>query len=857
MAASNDILCFTCCTCGAQKNSLNKYLQHLYIMHEHTVGFLQMCNIDGCPAKYPSVKSLRQHMRRKHSFFYNAAQINESKNINCETILPVEQNLFTFDNTIEEFDNITDRNNQATRYFHSNLDCTSMSPLDNLLSNIQQHFAMFIVSIAERHSIPSVVQINVANEVQSLLTYFNNCFSNLIKQQLGNKFIYSSDFNELLNCDLLLDTVLSKVNSSKKIISFSKSHLGLILPVEIKLHSIIDNLYQDNLTASKSETFQYIPILPLLKKLVENEFIWNSIKRKLEKDESNNTNLLCSYSDGLTFKKHDVFKDDKYALRIHLYCDEFEVCNPIGAHRTVHKLSAFYFFLGNIEEQHISQLQNINLCILVKEKFIKKYKTYKQVLRPLIQDLLTLQNEGILATVDGKQIRLFGGIATISADNLSAHALAGFRRVFNSGRFCRQCMTSYADKNRVMTECDTRIRTDEMHHYHLAAISGQGLISSSMYGVEKRCPLLDLSYFNVTQSFPPDIMHDVLEGIIPQLISLILIKFKEQHLITVEQINTELNIFEIGRNDKKNKPVPFVARNGTSINFVGSASQKFCMFRLLPFIIGNRIPTSNMYWLLYLQLRDIADYIFAPKISKTVLSYLQFLVEHFLQNFIELFPNNLTPKFHFMLHYARLINEYGPLRYLWCMRFEAKHLYFKKLASVIRNFKNISYSLAKRHQLRQCWEMTSSDFFKENYKSSNLCSITFDSLSTCIQEKLMSFFVNDVFDKKETLWKCNAININGIQFHLHDTFILSLLHTEEIPLFFKIFHIIQFRQLWVFCGKLLVCDKYNAHMHAFRVKEDETLSICLPNEVCDYQLLDTYILQDGYTYITLRNLCFK
>ena len=187
-------------------------------------------------------------------------------------------------------------------------------------------------------------------------------------------------------------------------------------------------------------------------------------------------------------------------------------------------------------------------------------------------------------------------------------------------------------------------------------------------------------------------MHDMLEGTVPQLVSLILLKFNAQNVITVEQVNTELDIFENGRNDRKNKPVPFVIRSGVPINFVGSASQKFCLFRLLPFMIGNRIPISNVYWLLYLQLQDIADYVFAPKISKTVLIYLQFLIEQFLQNFIELSPNNLTPKFHFMLHYARLINENGPLRYLWCMRFEAKHLYFKKLASIFQNLSHYSIS---------------------------------------------------------------------------------------------------------------------------------------------------------------------
>ena len=39
------------------------------------------------------------------------------------------------------------------------------------------------------------------------------------------------------------------------------------------------------------------------------------------------------------------------------------------------------------------------------------------------------------------------------------------------------------------------------------------------------------------------------------------------------------------------------------------------------------------------------------------------------------------------------------------MRFEAKHGRLKKLASCIGNFTNIAWSLADRHQLRQCYEM--------------------------------------------------------------------------------------------------------------------------------------------------------
>ena len=47
--------------------------------------------------------------------------------------------------------------------------------------------------------------------------------------------------------------------------------------------------------------------------------------------------------------------------------------------------------------------------------------------------------------------------------------------------------------------------------------------------------------------------------------------------------------------------------------------------------------------------------------------------------------------------------RYGPLINHWTTRFEAKHKYFKHLASIMGNFTNICFSLALRHQLHQCY----------------------------------------------------------------------------------------------------------------------------------------------------------
>ena len=47
------------------------------------------------------------------------------------------------------------------------------------------------------------------------------------------------------------------------------------------------------------------------------------------------------------------------------------------------------------------------------------------------------------------------------------------------------------------------------------------------------------------------------------------------------------------------------------------------------------------------------------------------------------------------------IHRLGPLTASWCMCMEAKNSYFKQIARM-GNFKNIAYSVAKRHQRLLC-----------------------------------------------------------------------------------------------------------------------------------------------------------
>ncbi|EZA46913.1 hypothetical protein X777_00712, partial [Ooceraea biroi] len=72
----------------------------------------------------------------------------------------------------------------------------------------------------------------------------------------------------------------------------------------------------------------------------------------------------------------------------------------------------------------------------------------------------------------------------------------------------------------------------------------------------------------------------------------------------------------------------------------------------------------------------------------------------------------LTPKFHFMVHYWRIIHNYGPLRNFWCMRFEGKHATGLQTARNSASRINLTQTIAIDHQLRLTYRLSSDEIFK-------------------------------------------------------------------------------------------------------------------------------------------------
>ena len=266
-------------------------------------------------------------------------------------------------------------------------------------------------------------------------------------------------------------------------------------------------------------SYQYISVIDTLKSILKNDDIWDEVNRV------NHANYMTDFADGDYFQDHPIIKGSNTYLRIHLYTDEFEVVNPLGSKRTIHKLAAFYFIISNIRPKYRSKLKHIYLSILCKYSLIKKY-TYNKILEPLIKEFNILKNEGFTITKDGKPYTIKAILCTVSSDNLSAHSIGGFSGSFSSGRIYRHCMALYSDIKIKFKESDYVLRNFKTHIDQVNAITCNQSLPISTYGVNSASPFLDLQYFDVTTCLPPDPMHDILEGIIPIILKILIVKFK-------------------------------------------------------------------------------------------------------------------------------------------------------------------------------------------------------------------------------------------------------------------------------------------------------------------------------------------
>ncbi|XP_058262776.1 uncharacterized protein LOC131363855 [Hemibagrus wyckioides] len=382
-------------------------------------------------------------------------------------------------------------------------------------------------------------------------------------------------------------------------------------------------------------------------------------------------------------------------------------------------------------QQNTSSLHTIQLALLCKSNVVKKHG-YSKILHHLIEDLKCLEQQGVYVEQLGSCVR--GSVLHALADNLGAHSLVDFQESFRVNFPCRFCLaTREGIKVKEVRSGFFEMRTKEKHQQHVQDVQQDSTLTVQ-YGVKSSCPLSDsLRHFHAIGGFPPDLLHDLLEGIVPVQMALCLQDLIGKHYFSLESLSGAIKQFPYKFSDRPDQPQPIQQLFATKKTIGGNGHENWALLRLLPLLIGHNVGENEHTWEVLMLLKDVVELSMSVQFTDDTVEFLNCKISEHRALLQKVFPNFvLRPKHHYIEHYPQLIRMYGPLRNLWTMRFEGKHKFFKRVIRHAQNFKNVPLMLDKKHQMTMAYHMDGSSIFKPGIQMDRVSS----SLVTAFPENI-------------------------------------------------------------------------------------------------------------------------
>ena len=405
----------------------------------------------------------------------------------------------------------------------------------------------------------------------------------------------------------------------------------------------------------------------------------------------------------------------------------------MGAAKGTYKVVQVFFTLVNFPKHQRSQVDRLQLGMVFKEKLLKKY-SYDVIFHKMVEDMKKLEEGIIINNPEPKKVKF--GLCIYVADNLEAHLMGGFSSCFSSKSVCRHCHIQYeqldenihdydGDKahdkwtvneydsiianigvdqeetsmsvsgNEVMlagdifppnSDFENSVEDEEFSDSDDAADDGHGEEHIDNRGVKSKCPLNVLQSFHCVQGFPPDLLHDLFEGVVPEDLLGIIRLLSLKDWFTIEEYNRCLRRMGWTSYETTDKPLD-VPINMKATKLKGKAVSHWVHIRNFPLIIDSFVTDkSDPVLALGLKLHEVTERITATEyyqyeihlLKEAVLEYLDMRKEIRLEN--PRFLSRPKPKHHFISHYCDFIKVFGPPITYWTARFESKHRIAKVLS---------------------------------------------------------------------------------------------------------------------------------------------------------------------------------
>ena len=593
-------------------------------------------------------------------------------------------------------------------------------------------------------------------------------------------------------------------------------HFSVIKPVEY----ILDQ--------REKHSFQYVPLLHTLKQVLAGKDVVNKLLDVFNDAtvgiNSGSANVYKTFRDGKHFKSNHALCET-FQIGLCLYVDDFEVCNPLGTSK--HKICGVYWTLSDLPSMFRSSLKNINLGLLCMSSHVKKYG-YSRIFEPLIKDLITLEETGIFVSQLGENVK--GFVQCVAADNLGAHSLAGFVESFRAHYVCRVCTGLMSDfQTNEVKSGFFKLRTKEDHAIHVQAAQ---VDQSNCFGVKQDCVFTGkLHNFHVLEGYPPDILHDFFEGVVPVEIALCVHALISKGYFTLSHLNDMITNFPYRGMDKKDRPHCISKKFSKPIG--GNAHENWTLLRLLPLMIGEKVPDGDPVWEILLNLKDIVEIVVAPFLREETIDYLQCKISEHKHQLQEAFPLfKLLPKHHFIEHYPQLLYCFGPLVSLWTMRFEAKHSFFKQVARYTNCFKNILLSLAVKHQYMIAYHLSTSGTIRNALIVSDVSTVPIRVLNDAWQ-----MAIKQNYPEVEYVQLTKSASYYGTDYT--KGMILGCGSTGGLPDFIQVLQVSIFEDQLTFIGKVLT-SWYNEHFRAYEVSCTSSVVLVAVDKLTDCYPLAAY-----------------
>lgn len=645
---------------------LRAYQKHLSRRHDPPFH----CCEDECERrKFAVKKSLFRHLREHHfelcetSSGSDTSESDLGLSVSIES-LPIsnrgdeeynelgilddgihEHNVFGGLNERVENNSDGDHDSNIGNDVQSSNDSEAGSEVDynNIHANLQRYAARFLLELRRRGNVTGTAISIVIEETQVLL----NIVLDVSKEKIAeNMRVAGVDVNIVEQClnDVVACELFKSLKTKEQQINYFIANFNYVAPQSKPLG------YRNDIKIDKRGvpipvqiqlSFQYIPITETLKAVLNNEVLF----RLIHSEQKSTDGKIRSFLDGSVAAQHPLVSEYPFTIRITLHTDDVDAVNPLGSKCGIHKITEVQFQIQNLPPEENARLRSVFVLAYAYKEDLPEKIGIDALLEPFFLELQDLETpDGVEIEVNGRPYTLRASLVAGAADAAAAHEILGLYSC-SCSKFCSLCTVSKQDFHKDIF-AEGQFRTKELHQFHMKELAEKSTkFVRENYGVMKRAILFENSAFAAfPEAMQKDAMHDLLKGVAPMEIKLVLHEFCfVKKYFDVFDFNARIRSFNVGPADEKNRPSPNFSidsvRNKGCYTIHQTAAQTWCLLQIFAFLVlPLNVPIDNPHLRLLVLLKRISVILFSLAHSEANLQELDRLTHEHHQLFFQLYP---------------------------------------------------------------------------------------------------------------------------------------------------------------------------------------------------------------------------